>query len=253
MNAVLEYNDRGCMLFSADCPGAFARGRDRREAMAKLPGDVRSFCRWAGLPIPAPSLVKILEEVYQPELQVEDADGSVLFSSERAPLTPEEYAPLRALVLKSAQCLDQLYAAIPDPEAPLGPERVTFYGRCPNTARAMFDHVNNCTGYYIAGWARNVTFCPAAVPPGWGPWRRRRPCPAFWTCPRIRRRTGSCGPPGSCCGAFCGTTESTPGLCSAGGGQTGESRSPTPSALPRKPAEPKTKQFPPRKRVAIPR
>lgn len=160
MNAVLEYNDRGCMLFSADCPGAFARGRDRREAMAKLPGDVRSFCRWAGLPIPAPSLVKILEEVYQPELQVEDADGNVLFSSERAPLTPEEYAPLRALVLKSAQCLDQLYAAIPDPEAPLGPERVTFYGRCPNTARAMFDHVNNCTGYYIAGLGAECDILP---------------------------------------------------------------------------------------------
>lgn len=160
MNAVLEYNDRGCMLFSADCPGAFARGRDRREAMAKLPGDVRSFCRWAGLPIPAPSLVKILEEVYQPELQVEDADGNVLFSSERAPLTPEEYAPLRALVLKSAQCLDQLYAAIPDPEAPLGPERATFYGRCPNTARAMFDHVNNCTGYYIAGLGAECDILP---------------------------------------------------------------------------------------------
>ena len=57
MNAVLEYNDRGCMLFSADCPGAFARGRDRREAMAKLPGDVRSFCRWATRPVGAHSMV----------------------------------------------------------------------------------------------------------------------------------------------------------------------------------------------------
>ena len=91
---------------------------------------------------------------------MEDADGNVLFSSERAPLTPEEYAPLRALVLKSAQCLDQLYAAIPDPEAPLGPERATFYGRCPNTARAMFDHVNNCTGYYIAGLGAECDILP---------------------------------------------------------------------------------------------
>ena len=151
MNAVLEYNDRGCMLFSADCPGAFARGRDRREAMAKLPGDVASFCRWADWPRPQSPLVKITQEVYQPETAVEDADGNVLFDTERSPLTAEEYAPLRALVLKSARCLDQLYEAIPDPDAPLAPERATFYGRYPNTARSMFNHVNGCTGYYVAG------------------------------------------------------------------------------------------------------
>ena len=85
MNAVLEYNDRGCMLFSADCPGAFARGRDRREAMAKLPGDVAAFCRWADWPWPQSSLVKITQEVYQPEVAVEDADGNVLFDTERSP------------------------------------------------------------------------------------------------------------------------------------------------------------------------
>lgn len=160
MNAVLEYNDRGCMLFSADCPGAFARGRDRREALAKLPGDVAAFCRWADWPRPQGPLVKLIQEVYQPEVAVEDADGNVLFDPERAPLTPEEYAQLRELVLKSARCLDQLYGAIPDPDAPLAPERATFYGQYPNTARRMFDHVNGCTGYYVAGLGAQCEILP---------------------------------------------------------------------------------------------
>lgn len=150
MNAVLEYGAAGCMLFSADCPGAYARARTKQEAMAKLPSDISAFCRWAGYPAPSSMLVKVEQEVYQPELHVEDADGNVLFDRECLPLTQDEYTPLRALVLRSAQCLDALYAAIPNPDTPLAPARTTFYGAYPNTARAMFDHVNNCTGYYTA-------------------------------------------------------------------------------------------------------
>ena len=43
MNAVLEYGAAGCMLFSADCPGAYARARTKQQAMAKLPADISAF------------------------------------------------------------------------------------------------------------------------------------------------------------------------------------------------------------------
>ncbi len=77
-----------------------------------------------------------------------------------APSPGAEYALLRSLVLKSARCLDQLYGAIPDPDAPLAPARSTFYGQYPNTARRMFDHVNGCTGYYAAGLGAQCGLLP---------------------------------------------------------------------------------------------
>lgn len=148
MKAALEYSGKGCLLWSLDCPGAFARGVTREEAAAKLPADVAAWCRWAGWDMPA-GPVEIAEEKFQPDMSVEDADSDMIFACERAPLTAEQYAALRELVLRSARDLDGLYAAVPDPDAPLGGERATFYGQYPNTARKMFEHTNSVTAYYV--------------------------------------------------------------------------------------------------------
>lgn len=148
MKAALEYNEKGCLLWSLDCPGAFARGESREEAVAKLPADVAAYCRWAGWSVPA-GAVEIVEEKYQPELKVEDADSDILFESERLPMTREEYELLRTLVLKSAADFDALYASVLNPAEPLGEPRTTFYGAYPNTARAMYDHTNGVTAYYV--------------------------------------------------------------------------------------------------------
>lgn len=148
MKAALEYNEKGCMLFSLDCPGAFARGKTREEAARKLPADVAAFCRWAGWNCPDGG-VEITMESYRPELQVEDADGDILLPGEELPLGMAEYTALRELVLRSARDLDALYVAIPDPDAPLAAERETFYGEYPNTARKMFEHTNRVTSYYV--------------------------------------------------------------------------------------------------------
>ena len=148
MKAALEYNDKGCILYSLDCPGAFARGRNREEAAAKLPADVAAFCRWAGWEVPA-GPVDITEEKYQPDMRVEDADSDMIFSAERQPMTAEEYALLRELVLRSARDLDALYGSVPDRDAPLGDARSTFYGEYPDTARKMFEHTNRVTSYYV--------------------------------------------------------------------------------------------------------
>ena len=159
MNAALEYSDKGCILYSLDCPGAFARGRSREEAAAKLPADVTAFCRWAGWDVPAGE-VNIVEEKYQPDMKVEDADSDMIFTCERQPLTGEEYALLRELVLKSAADFDALYASVPEPDAPLGEVRGTFYGEYPHTARKMFAHTNSVTAYYVGELGADVDNLP---------------------------------------------------------------------------------------------
>lgn len=159
MKAALEYSENGCILWSLGCPGAFARGRSREAAAAKLPSDVAAFCRWAGWDVPGGE-VDIVEEKYQPDMKVEDADSDMIFARERQPLTAEEYAALRGLVLKSARDLDTLYASVPDPDAPLGEPRATFYGEYPNTARRMFAHTNSVTAYYVGEMGAEVDSLP---------------------------------------------------------------------------------------------
>ena len=146
--AALEYSDKGCLLYSLDCPGAFARGSTREEACAKLGYDMDAWCRWSGEPLTY-GAVLVVEEKYQPDMKVEDADSDMLFEAERCPMSMEEYEFLRELVLKSARDFDALYASIPDPDTLLGEARETFYGDYPNTARKMYTHTNSVTAYYV--------------------------------------------------------------------------------------------------------
>ena len=159
MKAALEYNDRGCLLWSLDCPGAFSRGRSREEAVARLSADVEAFCRWAEWEIPC-GAVEIVQEKFQPEMKIEDADSDLLFEQEGQPLTQEEYEALRALVLKSAHDFDALYESVPDHDATLGEARGTFYGEYPNTARKMYAHTNSVTAYYVGEIGAEVENLP---------------------------------------------------------------------------------------------
>lgn len=159
MKAALEYSDKGCLLWSLDCPGAFARGSTREEVCAKLSYDMETWCRWSGQPLTHGDVL-VMEEKYQPDMKVEDADSDMLFESERRPLSQEEYEILRELVLKSARDFESLYASIPDPDAPLGEARKTFYGDYPNTARAMYRHTNSVTAYYVGEVGAEVDNLP---------------------------------------------------------------------------------------------
>lgn len=162
MNAALEYNAKGCMLFSLDCPGAFARGETRETAAAKLPGETAAFCHWAGLAAPK-GPVNITQEKFQPELRVEDGDSDILLDPEQLPMGREEYERMRELVVKSARDFDALYAGIPDPDYPLAPPRETFYGEYPNTARKMFAHTNYVTSYYVGELGAEMDNLPGCL------------------------------------------------------------------------------------------
>lgn len=93
--------------------------------------------------------IAIIEEKVS-ELAICDADSDVLFESEKAPLTAEEYKKLKALALKSAQDFLALYDSVPDKNATAAPERKTFYGKVPRSADEMYAHTKNVNEYYFS-------------------------------------------------------------------------------------------------------
>ena len=99
--------------------------------------------------------IAIIEEKVS-ELAICDADSDVLFESEQAPLTTEEYEALKALALKSAKDFLALYESIPDKDAAAAPERKSFYGPVPRTANEMYEHTKNVNTYYFAEIAVNA-------------------------------------------------------------------------------------------------
>ena len=74
----------------------------------------------------------------------------MLFESEKATLTADEYEKLKALALKSAKDFITLYESIPDKSATASPERKTFYGNVPRSAEKMYEHTKNVNEYYFA-------------------------------------------------------------------------------------------------------
>ena len=150
VNIVMEENDKGYMLFAENYPGAFMRGRTKEEALGKVSAEIRSYSAWRGCPAPPPDAPVVIVQDWKTDLDVADADGEVLFDSERTPLTEREYDVLKDLVLKSAEDFRTLYASVPDKDLAARPARKTFYGDVPLTANAMMAHTNSVTQYYAA-------------------------------------------------------------------------------------------------------
>ena len=73
IDAICETNGKGWLIWAAQCPGAFARGATENEALAKLPGDVRRFLRWAGEP--AGDITVTPGAPIESGLHTEDADS----------------------------------------------------------------------------------------------------------------------------------------------------------------------------------
>lgn len=148
IEAVCEYNAKGWLIYSANHPGAFVRGATKNEAMAKFPGELRSYLRWTRKPLSfEPAEIVIVQEKLS-ELQICDADSDVLFDAERASMTAEEYEVLKSLALRSARDFRRLYESIPNPDISGRSPRSTFYGAVPRTPREMYVHTNNVTAYY---------------------------------------------------------------------------------------------------------
>ena len=149
INCVWEHNGNDTLLYATNFVGAYTRGESLEIAKEKMPQEIVSCCNWLGMDAAGKTEIVIVEEK-RSELTIRDADSDVLFESEQAQLTIEEYETLKTLALKSAKDFLTLYESIPDKNKAAIPERKTFYGRVPRTANEMYEHTKNVNTYYFA-------------------------------------------------------------------------------------------------------
>lgn len=148
MRCVWEHNGEDTLLYSVDNIGAYARGESLEAAAEKMGNELLSYLAWRNGGTAELSKMEIVQDKSS-DLQIKDADSDVIFDSEQEPLTPDEYRELKVLALESAKDFLRLYASIRDKDASCLPERDTFYGSRPRTAREMYEHTKNVNAYYF--------------------------------------------------------------------------------------------------------
>ena len=149
MRCVWEHNGNDTLLYSVDCVGAYTRGSSLEAAMAKMSAEIEAYSLWRGQECKHDTDIEIVQEK-DCDLQVADADSDILFDTEKAPLSREEYEELKALVLKSARDFYDLYSSVSNKNESCLPHRQTFYGAVPRTAQEMYEHTKNVNSYYFA-------------------------------------------------------------------------------------------------------
>ena len=149
INCVWEHNGNDTLLYAIDYIGAYTRGESLEIAKSKMPGEIISYLKWLGEDT-ADNIEVVITQEKDSELAIKDADSDVLFESEKAPLTVDEYEKLKALALKSAKDFLSLYESIPNKSATAIAERKTFYGQVPRSADEMYEHTKNVNEYYFA-------------------------------------------------------------------------------------------------------
>ncbi len=149
INCFWEHNGNDTLLYAVDHIGAYTRGENFGKAMIKMPQEIASYLKWCGENVPDNFKIAVIGEKSS-NLNIRDADSDVLFESEKAPLTAEEYENLKALALKSAKDFLALYESVPDKNTTSAPERKTFYGQVPRSANEMYEHTKNVNSYYFA-------------------------------------------------------------------------------------------------------
>ena len=149
IECIWEHNGDDTLLYAKDEVGAFARGENIDIAMQKMKTEIQSYFAWKGNTLSDEIELVIVQEKSS-ELEIKDADSDVIFVSEEAPLTMEEYVQLRNLALKSAADFLRLYELIPDKNASVLPVRKTFYGQVPRTAKEMYLHTKSVNSYYFS-------------------------------------------------------------------------------------------------------
>lgn len=148
MHCIWEHNGDDTLLYSADYIGAYTRGATLAIALQKMQRELQAYALWCGKAPPTETDCSIVQE-RSSSLHIADADSDVLFDTETTPLSPEEYAELKALALQSALDFLALYDSIPNKNESCLPERTTFYGRVPRTAQEMYAHTKNVNAYYF--------------------------------------------------------------------------------------------------------
>ncbi len=148
MRCVWEHNGNDTLLYSVDYVGAYTRGSSLEVAMSKMRAEIDAYSLWRGQARGWETDVDVIQEK-DSNLQIADADSDILFNSEKAPLSREEYEELKSLVLKSARDFYDLYSSISNKDESCLSQRQTFYGAVPRTAQEMYEHTKNVNAYYF--------------------------------------------------------------------------------------------------------
>jgi hypothetical protein len=150
VSVALETNGKGVLGYIVQLPGGFVRGATERDALAKVPLEVKSYVRWLGLK-PGGKMRTTIVQWHQSAVAVQDADNDILLDADRRPFRPGEFDLLSHLVRWSGRTFAKLYE-----EAELkdwvDEERLrrTFYGNNPHSIQEIFDHVKGCHHYYLS-------------------------------------------------------------------------------------------------------
>jgi len=147
IKCVWEHNGNDSLIYSGNLIGAYTRGVSKEDALKKMESEIISYCAWAGQSVTLPLDIIITQEKVS-ELNIRDADSDVIFDSERTGLINSDYNMLKELALKSAADFYRLYDSLPDKNKSCLPERDTFYGKVPRTAKEMYQHTKNVNSYY---------------------------------------------------------------------------------------------------------
>ena len=149
IKCVWEHNGDDSLIYAENYVGAFARGAQKEEALAKFQHEISSYLAWKTGEYDSIQVETVIIQEKVSQLQVADADSDILFESEKLPLIREDYEALKALVMKSAEDFQKLYDAVPCKEKSVIPKRKTFYGDVPVTAQQMYDHTKKVNSYYF--------------------------------------------------------------------------------------------------------
>ncbi len=147
-NCILEYNSDGVLLHIENCVGAYTRGSTKESALSKVKQEVANYKQWINEALTSDLEIEIIGEK-ESLLDIKDADSDIIFNSEKAPLTNDEYIKLKNLALNSAKDFLLLYESICDKNITSLPARKTFYGVVPRTAKEMYEHTKNVNEYYF--------------------------------------------------------------------------------------------------------
>ena len=96
INCVWEHNGNDTLLYASNYIGAYTRGESLEIAKTKMPGEILSYLKWLGEDV-TDSIEIIITQEKDSDLAIKDADSDVLFESEKAPLTADEYEKLKDL------------------------------------------------------------------------------------------------------------------------------------------------------------
>lgn len=148
IKCVWEHNDKDSLLYSSNFIGAFTRGESREIAVSKMQNEVKAYLRWKNESV-SDDLEISIDQEWNSDLNICEADTDVIFDEEREFLSLAEYLELKKMTLKSAEDFLTLYNSIKDKHTSVVPEKNTFLGPRPRTAYEIYEHTKEVNSYYF--------------------------------------------------------------------------------------------------------